>query len=227
MCYETDFLLLLPYMRILVHALYFLSLHSDPLTLLPSCLTPAPRARKLRYHQLIAGWSSACKALDESESWSVLWKAVCCQIVLSSGTCPHPISSPRFEDIPPRLLSLLHGRNSRALCCSFFPSSKGAQSWRTLPCPTSFVGNAAVLVREKSSLDCWRLLAGVAEFIFFVTVRTEDLRQMGSFLLSGRVWRVCTFPWGPGQVPSLLFSEIGSFHHRKWDHVCKELEKDC
>lgn len=101
MYYETDFLLLLPYMRILVHALYFLSLHSDPLTLLPSCLTPAPRARKLRYHQLIAGWSSACKALDESESWSVLWKAVCCQIVLNSGTCPHPISSPRFEDIPP------------------------------------------------------------------------------------------------------------------------------
>lgn len=183
MYYETDFLLLLPYMRILVHALYFLSLHSDPLTLLPSCLTPAPRARKLRYHQLIAGWSSACKALDESESWSVLWKAVCCQIVLNSGTCPHPISSPRFEDIPPPppFLSLLYGRNSRALCCSFFPCSKGAQSWRTLPCPTSFVGNAAVLVREKSSLDCWRLLAGVAEFIFFVCCKNWRPKTDGFF----------------------------------------------
>lgn len=37
--------------------------------------------------------SSACKASDETESWSILRKATCCQTtVLNSSICPRPIS---------------------------------------------------------------------------------------------------------------------------------------
>lgn len=60
---------------------------------------------------------------------------------------------------------------------------------------------------------------------YLCTGRTGDLRQMG--LLSGTAWRACMSPWGPRQVPCLLSSEIGSFHLRKWDHVCKDLEISC
>lgn len=44
---------------------------------------------------------------------------------------------------------------------------------------------------------------------------------------SQTLWWVCTLLWGPGQVHCSLSSEIGLFHHRKWDCICKDLEICC
>lgn len=68
---ETEFFPLLSWVGMPVHVA-FLSLRFDPLSLLSPSSTPAPQAGKSRYHQLVAGWSSACKAPDETESCSIL-----------------------------------------------------------------------------------------------------------------------------------------------------------
>lgn len=226
MCDEIDFFSLLSHTGIPVHALCFLSRCSDPLTLLSPSSMPAPRPRKLRSHQPIAGWSSACKAPDEAESRCILWNAACWQTtVLNSSICPHPISSPRSEDPPP----LLRGRETEekfkgSLSQLFFPLL-----WRCS------VTEGSALLRFSAVLQYWwgskaaQIIQGcLQEWLkscYLCTARTGDLRRMG--LLSGTAWRACMFPWGPRQVPCLLSSEIGSFHHRKWDHVCKDLERRC
>lgn len=104
-------------------------------------------------------------------------------------------------------------------CQNSFPCSEGAQLWRF--CLASLL--SAVLQCEWCSKAAL-MIQGCFCKCYLCTVRNGDLRQMGPFLLSRILWRVCIFSWGPRQVHCLLFSKIGPFHHRKWDCACKDLE---
>lgn len=164
---------------------------------------------------------------DETESQSILWKDACCQTtVLNSSICPHPIFSPLpgLRNPLPLSLSPLPGDRGE-IQGLFVPTSSPAL--KVLSCR----GLCFAEPRQCCSIGEGEIMQGCRQewlkSCYLCTVRTGDLRQMGPFPLSGPVWRVCMFPWGPVQVPCLLSSEIGSFHHRKCDCVHKDLEICC
>lgn len=233
MCDEIEFFSLLLHMGIPVHALCFLSHHSDTLTLLSPSSMPAPCAKKLRSHQPIAGWSSACKAPDEAESRCILWNATCWQTtVLNSSICPHPISSPRSEDPPP----LLRGRETEekfkgSLSQLFFSLLWRCSVTEVLPCSASrqcySIGEGAKQLRSSKAV------CRVAEIMLFVHCENWRPETDGSSLresleslhvsLGSQTSALLAFLWNR-LFPS---QKMGSRLQRSWNmllilRICSE-----
>lgn len=133
---------------------------------------------------IISGWSSACRVPDETESWSILWRATCCQtnsLKFQHQPTSHLVSSPRSVE-PVSLPFSVMGRwyrSLRALCRCLFPCSEGAELQRALLCPTSIIEKAAVLMVEKSSSNHSKLLVGHLKSCYLGIVRNGVPRQIG------------------------------------------------
>lgn len=176
-----------------------------------------------------------------SNDWSVLESLLCLQSFRWDWVMEHFIKSHllpnnclKFQNLPtsqllsqvwaPPFPSLLNVREMEeklrgCFAKTFFPAQK----------VLSYGGSALPHFSPQQCCSEWcskaaLMIQGCFCKCYLCTVRNGDLRQMGPFLLSRILWRVCTFSWGPRQVHCLLFSKIGSFHHRKWDCACKDLE---